>query len=50
MWKIACFCVPCITGEWDDYESMDWVDELDHVSNIVGPCVFTETTQLEEGH
>ena len=28
---------------------MDWVDDWDHVSLVVGPCVVSETTQLEEG-
>ena len=28
---------------------MDWVDDWDHVSLAVDPCVFGETSHLEEG-
>ena len=27
---------------------MDWVDDWDHVSLAVGPCVFGETIHLEK--
>ena len=45
--KLACFCSPCSSGEWDEWKSMDWVDDWDHVSLIVDPCVVSETTHLE---
>ena len=28
---------------------MDWVDDWDHVSLALDPCVVSETTHLEEG-
>ena len=43
------FCSPCSSGEWDECECMDWVDDWDHVSLAVDPCVVGETTHLEEG-
>ena len=48
-WKLACFYSPCSSGEWDECECMDWVDDWDHVSLVVDPQVFGETTHLEEG-
>ena len=48
--KLACFCSPCSSGEWDECECMDWVDDWDHVSLVVDPRVVGETTHLEEGH
>lgn len=47
--KLACFCNPCSSGEWDECECMDWVDDWDHVSLAVDPHVVIETTHLEEG-
>ena len=47
--KLACFCSPCSSGEWDECECMDWVDDWDHVSLVVDPHVFCEKTHLEEG-
>ena len=34
MWtrKLSCFCYPCSGGEWDNYESTEWVDSWDRVS------------------
>ena len=34
MWirKLSCFCYPCSSGEWDNCESIDWVDSWDRVS------------------
>ena len=38
MWtiKLSCFCYPCNSGEWDNYESTDWVDSWDRVSLPIG--------------
>ena len=47
--KLACFCGSCSSCEWDEFESMDWVDEWDHVSLAVDPRAVVETIQLEEG-
>ena len=47
--KLACFCIPCSSGEWDECECMDWVDDWDRVSLAVDPRVVNETTHLEEG-
>ena len=49
MQKLACFCIPCSSGEYDECECMDWVDEWDRVSLEVDPRVVIETTHLEEG-
>ena len=49
MWKLAFFCSPCSSGEWDECECMDWVDDWDLVSLAVDPRVVGETTHLEEG-
>ena len=48
-WKLAYFCNPSSSGEWDECECMDWVDDWDHVSLVVDPCVFSETTHFDEG-
>ena len=47
-WKLACFCSPCRSGEWDECECIDWVDDWDRVSLAIDPCVVIETTHLEE--
>ena len=47
--KLACFCSPCSSGEWDECECMDWVDDWDPVPLVVDPCVVGETTHLKEG-
>jgi len=49
MQKLACFCSPYSSGEWDECECMDWVDDWDRVSLAVDPRVVIETTHLEEG-
>ena len=49
MQKLDCFFIPCSSGEWDECECMDWVDDWDHVSLELDPCVVGETTHLEEG-
>ena len=49
MWKLAYFCSPCSSGEWDECECMDWVDHWDRVSLVVDPGAVIETTHLEEG-
>ena len=48
MWKLACYCITCSSGEWDECECMDWVDDWDHVSLVLDPRVVIETTHLEE--
>ena len=47
--KLASFWRPCRSGEWDECECMDWVDDWDHVSLAVDPHVVDEKTHLEEG-
>ena len=47
--KLSCFCIPCSSGEWDECECMDWVDDWDRVSLAVDPRVVGEATHLEEG-
>ena len=51
MWtrKISCFCNPCSSGEWDNYESTDWVNCWDDVSLPIGRKITAEFSQLEEG-
>ena len=49
MRKLACFFIPCSSGEWDECECMDWVDDWDRVSLEVDPRVVSETTHLKEG-
>ena len=48
--KLACFCNPCRSGEWDECECMDWVDDWDRVSLAVDPCVVIKKNRLEEFH
>ena len=44
MWtrKLSCFCHPCSSGEWDNCESIDWVDSWDHVSLPIGQQINSE--------
>ena len=37
MWiRKTCFCYPCSSGEWDNCESIDWVESWDRVSLPIG--------------
>ena len=47
-WKLSFFCIPCSSGDWDECDCMDWVDDWDHVSLVVDPHVVIEATHLEE--
>ena len=47
--KTCLLFIPCRSGEWDECECMDWVDDWDCVSLTVDPRVVNETTHLEEG-
>ena len=51
MWtrKLSCFCYPFSGGEWDNYESTDWVDSWDRVSLPIGQQITVELSELEEG-
>lgn len=46
--KLSCFCTPCNNNEWEDYESVEWVDGWIHVSLPIGPHIGLELSQLEE--
>ena len=50
MWirKLSCFCYPCNSGEWENCESIDWVDNWDHVSLPIGRQINVELSELEE--
>ena len=50
MWtrKLSSFCYPCSCGEWDNYESIDWVECYDCVSLPIGRQITTKLSQLEE--
>ena len=39
MRKLVFFCIPCSSGEWDECKCMDCVDDWDHASLAVYPCV-----------
>ena len=43
-WKNSFFYSPCRSGEWDECKCMDWIDDWDHVSLAVDPCVVGEQT------
>ena len=49
MQKLGFFCSPFSSGEWDECECMDWVDDWNRLSLAVDPCVVDEITHLEEG-
>ena len=51
MWtrKLSCFSYPGRNGEWDNYESIDWVESWDRVSLPIGQQITAELSQLEEG-
>ena len=46
--KLSCFCTPCSTNEWEDCESIQWVDGWVRVSLPIGPRIGLELAQLEE--
>jgi hypothetical protein len=48
MRKLACFCGPCSSNEWDDCESIVWVDTWDRVSLPIDQRITVELSQLEE--
>ena len=43
------FCYPCNSGEWENYESTDWVDHWDRVTLPIGRQITAELSKLEEG-
>ena len=46
--KLSCFCTPCSTNEWEDCESIEWVDGWVCVSLPIDPRIRLELSQLEE--
>ena len=46
--KLACFFPPCCDGDWDVCESLDYVDEWDHISLPLDQRAIVELNPLEE--
>ena len=46
--KLSCFCTPCSSYEWEDCESVEWVDGWVLVSLPIDPRISLELSQLEE--
>ena len=46
--KLSCFYTPCSTNEWEDCESIEWVDGWVRVSLPIDPRIGLELSQLEE--
>ena len=46
--KLSCFCTPWSSNEWEDCESVEWVDGWVRVSLPIGPRIGLELSQLEE--
>ena len=46
--NLSCFCTPCSSNEWEDYESTRWFCGWDHVSLPIRQCIRFELSHLEE--
>ena len=46
--NLSFFYAPCSSNEWEDCESIEWVDGWFHVSLPIGPRIGLELSQLEE--